>query len=209
MTGTFLPPRSAVTALRPWLQAWMVVALLSAAMAGAVAANRLHAPETTEEFGAEMIIEFAPFVASVGSAPQPEASEVNQEDQQAMPDLEQVKSQRVEQDIPTEQASPEAPEEPDLQMAKERTQEEIEEAPALEQATEASRPQEQQVASQASTSVASAPEQEGEPPKEAVTAPEHGNSRDAARRIEAWQRAIFAHIGRYKVYPDEARRKRL
>lgn len=185
----------------------MTVAGLAFAMVGVFEAQRHFSTDLTEEFGAEMVIEFAPFVASAGSTPQPEARMVNQQDQQAMPELAENQSEQTEQDLPTEQTSPSEAEDPDLRMARERTEQEVEENPAVEQATEASKAQEQLTSSQASTSVASTPEQEGEKPTQSVTAPDHGNSREAARRIEAWQRAIFAHIGRFKIYPDEARAK--
>ena len=45
--------------------------------------------------------------------------------------------------------------------------------------------------------------------QETAKAPEEGNSAEAQRRIEAWQRQIFAHIVRFKRYPEEGRAKRL
>lgn len=45
-------------------------------------------------------------------------------------------------------------------------------------------------------------------PAENASAPEIGNTDDAERRIAAWQHAVFAHIARFKTYPEAARKLR-
>ena len=208
--GAFLPERSFVMAALPWLKATGALGGLSVAVvAGALAVRAAPSPSFEEERGAELVIEFAPMITQAESRPQLAAAEQAQPDQQAKPELEQVKSQKTDIDLPTEQASPSEAEDPDLRMAKERTREEAEVAPEMTQATEAAEAQEQKVQSEASVAVEAAPEQRAEAPAEKAAAPDVGNAKDAERRINAWQKAIFAHIGRFKTYPEEARKKHI
>lgn len=208
--GAFLPERSFVMAALPWLKATGALGGLTiAVVAGGLAVRAAPSPPFEDEQGAEMVIEFAPMITQAESRPQLAAAEQAQPDQQAKPELEEVKSQKTDIDLPTEQASPSEAEDPDLRMAQERTREETEVAPEMTQATEAAEAQEQKVQSEASVAVEAAPEQRAEAQAETATAPEIGNAKDAARRIEAWQKAIFAHIGRFKTYPEEARKKHI
>ena len=208
--GAFLPERSFVMAALPWLKATGALGGLSVAVvAGALAVRAAPSPSFEEERGAELVIEFAPMITQAESRPQLAAAEQAQPDQQAKPELEQVKSQKTDIDLPTEQASPAEAEDPDLRMAKERTREEAEVAPEMTQATEAAEAQEQKVQSEASVAVEAAPEQRAEAPAEKAAAPDVGNAKNAERRINAWQKAVFAHIGRFKTYPEEARKKHI
>ncbi len=135
--GAFLPERSFVMAALPWLKATGALGGLSVAVvAGALAVRAAPSPSFEEERGAELVIEFAPMITQAESRPQLAAAEQAQPDQQAKPELEQVKSQKTDIDLPTEQASPSEAEDPDLRMAKERTREEAEVAPEMTQATE-------------------------------------------------------------------------
>jgi protein TonB len=77
------------------------------------------------------------------------------------------------------------------------------------QATEAMIEQKQEVSSRASLAADTAPEQAGKPEDAASVAPDEGSAIEAKRKIEAWQRKIFAHIVRHKRYPGEARAKAL
>jgi protein TonB len=167
-------------------------------------------PDPDEAFGAELVIAFAPMVTSAESTPQQAAAESAEPEQEAKPEVEEVKSSATEEpDLPTEQASPSEAEDPALRMARERTREESETAPEMVQATEAAEAQPPVARSEASIAAEAAPEQRAEQPSEVAAAPEHGNARDAQRRIEAWQRAIFAHIGRFKTYPEAARKRNI
>lgn len=207
-SSPFLPPVSSAAALSVWLRAAGIVAGLHLGVAGAVSARGFMQPASVEEFGAESVIEFAPVVTSAESDFAPEAADRDAEDKPATPHLDETLSKKREDDLPTEQASPaEAVE--DLRMAAERTQKEKEDAPAEQQATEAMAQQEQSISSQASVAADSAPEQTGAIEQVTSKAPEEGNSAEAQRRIEAWQRQIFAHIVRFKRYPEEGRAKRL
>lgn len=204
----FLPAASTASLLSPWLRAAGIVAGLHLGVAGAIGAHGLMQPASVEEFGAETVIEFAAMVTSAESDFAPEAADRDAEDRQATPHLDETLSKKREDDLPAEQASPaEAVE--DLRMAAERTQKEKEDAPAEQQATEAMAQQAQSTSSQASIAADSAPEQTGAIEQEVAKAPEEGNSAEAQRRIEAWQRQIFAHIVRFKRYPEEGRAKRL
>lgn len=162
---------------------------------------------STLDYGAEEAIEFAPIVASAESEFRPEAAQSDAEDRTAAPKVEEVKSEKQASDAPTEASSVIEAQE-DLRMAKERTSEEVEKAEMEKQASEAMQQQEASRSSQAATAAEAAPDQAGKT-EDAARAPETGNSLEARRRMEAWQKKLFAHITRFKRYPAEAHAKRL
>jgi protein TonB len=206
--GAFLPDRSMLAASLPWLKAAVSLTAISLTIAGTMAVRIDPQPRLDETHGAEMVIEFAPVVTQAESRAQMAAAENTEPDQQATPELEKVEFRPPEHpDLPTEQTSPTEAEDPDLRMAQERTSEESNAAPERVQATEASEAKEQSVSSEASSAAVAAVEQQAAQPTEQVAAPDHGNARESERRIEAWQKAIFAHIVRHKLYPEEARKK--
>ncbi len=207
--GAFLPERSLALVSLPWLKASVTLAALSLAVAGTVAIRLHPEPRIDEERGREIVIEFAPIVTQAESQSQLAATEQALPDQQATPEMQEVQSHKTDLDLPTEQTSPSEAEDPDLRMAQERTQQETETAPQMEQATEAAEAQQQVVHSEASAAAEAAVEQQAEKPVEKAAAPDIGNAEEAARRIEAWQKAIFAHIGRFKAYPEAARKRRI
>lgn len=207
--GAFLPERSWLLASLPWLQSSLTLSALSAVVVGTIAVRFHPEPRISEERGREIVIEFAPIVTQADSQPQRAAAEQAEPDQQATPEMQEVQSHKTEIDLPTEQASPSEAEAPDLRMAQERTRTESETAPETDQATEAAEARPQMVHSEASAASDAAIEQRAEAPQETAAAPEIGNSAEAARRIEAWQKAIFAHIGRFKTYPEVARKRRI
>ncbi|MCA0405603.1 MAG: TonB family protein [Proteobacteria bacterium] len=159
------------------------------------------------DYGAEEAIEFAPIVASAESEFQPDAAASDAEDRLAAPKVEEVKSEKQASDTPTEASSVVEAEE-DLRMAKERTRNEVEKAEMEKQATEAMQQQEASTSSQAATAADSTPDQAG-PSEDVARAPEAGNSLEAKRRMEEWQKKLFAHVVKFKRYPHEARGRRL
>lgn len=202
----FLPVRSLRLVSLPWLSASLAVSTMSLAVVGAMSLRRPPQAPYDLAMGAEMVIAFAPIVTRAEQAPSQASPEATPNEQEAKPETEAVRS-RPDQppDQPVEQASSTEAEAPDLRMARDRTREESETAPAEAQTTEAAEAQTQII--QATASAASdalvAPQ-----PEERSVAPDLGDAREAQRRIEAWQRAIFAHIARFKTYPEEARKRR-
>ncbi len=207
--AAFLPDRSLAMASLPWLKATLAMTALSLAVVGTLTVRFHPSPRADEEPGAETVIEFAPLVTQAESRPQMAAAAQAEPDRQAKPEMQEVQSQKTETDLPTEHASPSEAEDPDLRMAQERTQKESEAVPEIAQATEAADAQQQIVRSEARMAVEAAPERRAETPREQAAAPDIGNARDAERRIAVWQKAIFAHIGRFKTYPEEARKRHI
>lgn len=204
----FLPRRSLGLAATPWLSASLAVTTASLAVAGALSL-RLPA-QADEAFGAEIVLAFAPIVTRAETAASQDSAESRSDEQQATPEVEAVQSRPGERhDDPTERASPSDAEDPDLRMAPERTREQSEAAPEQMQATEATEAQPQVSPAQASVAASAAPVPRAEQPDTRAAAPDLGNAREAQRRIEAWQRALFAHIARFKTYPEEARKRRM
>ncbi|HUN13184.1 MAG TPA: energy transducer TonB [Rhabdaerophilum sp.] len=206
--SAFLPAASLTAATLPWAKSLALVAGLHAGIAGFAAAHLMLPTASDAISGAEMVIEFAPLVTSAESEFSPEAQNREAEDKPATPHVDENLSQKRETDLPTEQASPTTPVENDLRMAQERTRNESEKTTEM-QTTEAMVEQKQDTPSQASKAADSAPEQNGKPEDETAVAPTEGNAEEAKRRIEEWQRKIFAQVVRHKRYPEAARAKRL
>lgn len=200
--GAFLPARSPAAALAHWMAAALTVGMLSFGAAAMIAGSAPRDALNTEEFGAETVIAFAPAIATMDSRMSQVESEASQPEQSARPELKEARSQPQTQDMPAE---PE-PEDPEQRMAPRET---VRQTADPREITEAVTAREQVTASEASTAAMAAPDQRSDEPSETATAPDHGNTREAARRIDAWQRAIFAHIGRFRTYPEEARKRNI
>lgn len=190
-----------------WPKASVLALALHFGTGGVIWGAGLIGPSGALDYGAEDAVEFAPIVASAESEFQPEAASSDAEDRVAAPKVEEVKSEKQQADTPTEASSIVDAEE-DLRMAKERTRNEVEKAEADKQASEAMQQQEASASSQASTAAEVAPDQSGQA-EEVARAPEAGNSLEAKRRMEEWQKKLFAHVVKFKRYPAEARAKRL
>lgn len=190
-----------------WLRAVVAAVALHLMLAAAFSAHYWLSPAATEDYGAQDAIEFAPLIASAETEHRPDAAENDAEDRQAMPDTAEALSQKQDRERPTEQASP-TDADPDLRMAMERTQKESDKPFEQQQATEAMKSQQAQASSQASTAADSTPDQSGDADTVA-SAPDVGSAREAKRRMEAWQKKLFAHIVRFKRYPMAARGRRL
>lgn len=190
-----------------WPRASLLALALHLAAGGVSLGLGWMGASSTLDYGAEEAIEFAPIVASAEREFQAEAAASDAEDRTAAPKVEEVKSEKQSSDTPTEQSSVVEAQE-DLRMAKERTREEVEKAEMEKQATEAMQQQEASSSSQAATAAEAAPDQAGHT-EDAARAPETGNSLEAKKRMDAWQKQLFAHITRFKRYPAEARARRL
>ena len=207
---SFLPVRPARVVASPWLLSLSMLGTAAACVAGALAVRPIGPPEHADVHGAAATIELAEFVTTAASVARPDSVASNDQDQQAMPKLEDVRSQPAEQpDAPTEQASPIEADDPDLRLSQERTQKATE-APKdpTAQPTEASKPVQASQSAEASTASDAVAEQQATTPREQSAAPDQGNARDAQRWIEAWRRAVFAHVAKFKTYPEEARKRR-
>ena len=192
---------------RLWSGAGALALVLHLMLAGAFGAHHLLSPASAEDYGAEDAIEFAPLVASAESEQVPDAAENDAEDRQAMPETNEALSQKQDKEHPTAQASPNDAD-LDLRMSMERTNKETDKPFEQQQATEAMQSQQAQTSSQASVAAQSAPDQSGAA-NEIASAPDVGSALDAKRRMEAWQKKLFAHIVKFKRYPPAARGRRL
>ncbi len=200
----FLPARPVALLAAPWLSACLAVASVCLVAAGTLILQPSAITSADDAFGAELVLAFEPMLTQAESA----ASEAAAPEPPATPQVEASLSRPTEaRDLPTEQASPEEATDPDLRMAQERTQEESETTPKEAQPTEAAEAQETTVETPAAAPAEASQAQQAEQRQERTAAPMHGNTADAKRRIEAWQRAIFAHIARFKTYPEEARKR--
>lgn len=193
--------------LGTWPKAGALALALHLGTGGAIWGAGLIGLSSADDYGAEDAVEFAPIVASAESEYLPEGASSDAEDRVAAPKVEEVKSEKQQADTPTEASSIMDAEE-DLRMAKERTRMEVEKAEAEKQATEAMQQQEASTSSQASTAAEAAPDQSGQA-GDVARAPEAGTSLEARRRMEEWQKKLFAHIMKFKRYPAEARGRRL
>lgn len=202
----FLKPPAKIDQVTPWLRSLSYV--LTATILTASLTLALPKPPLSDDGGSEIVIEFAPITADAASEAATDAAEVAADDQQATPEVDEVLSRKSDDDRPAEQVSPTEPNEPDLAMARERTQQEQDYKVEERQATEAMISSSQSVSS--AQSVASDASLGREPEHEQQRAPNEGvNDAQARRRLEDWQRKLFTHIGRHKAYPDEARAKKL
>lgn len=191
----------------PWLRAGLAALALHLMLAGAFSAHIWLSPAATEDYGVQDAIEFAPLIASAETEHRPDAAEADTEDRQAMPETAEALSQKQDRELPTEQASP-TEADPDLRMTMERTQKESDKPFEQQQATEAMKSQQAQTSSQASTAAESAPDQSGDA-HDRASAPDVGAALEAKRRMEQWQKKLFAHIVKFKRYPLSARGRRL
>lgn len=194
----------------PWGRAIAVAVFVHVGALSALALGPRLLDSSTEELGVDNAIEISTALSIVAADATPEASDVANEDRVATPSVTEIRSQKQTVDLPTEQVSPEAPEDPTLQMAQEQTREK-EETPQEEvkQASEAAQQQEASTSSRASVAAEQATPQAGEESEEKSTAPDVGSSREAESRISAWHRQLFKHIAKYKAYPEVARSRKI
>lgn len=204
--SVFLPRASLGRRAMPWLQASssLAVALVALTLSVAVAARAL--PKAEDERGQPDVIELAVLETTTESEAQEAAADAPEQLEESRRHIDEVKAEKTAQDMPQEQASPEAPQD-DLRMAQEQTKETVEKAEPEQQATE--KQNEQTVtapASQASVAAEQTQQAEGKPQDATSTAPDVGTSRDSERQMLEWQKKLFSHIGRNKFYPAAARR---
>lgn len=190
----------------PWLQASGGVGLLVVALTASVAVGARALP-TEDDKGKADVIELAAIETSTQSEAQDASTAAPEQIEEARRHIDEVKAQKIPDDQPQEQASPEAPQD-DLRMAQEKTKETVENATPDQQATEAQ--QEKAVTappSQASIAAEQSQAIDGTPKDETSTAQDIGSTKDGARRMGEWQKKLFSHIARHKYYPQEARKR--
>lgn len=189
---------------------WIGIAVLVVGLHVGPAALALwkwpHDEAVNEDIGTPMIVEFA----ALPSTPQSEAEEAvtgePTESAPPTPEVEQKLSTLSETDLPTAIASPYRPP-PDLEVAQEKTlkQEETEEDG---QPTEAITPTPPTPPSAPATQAA-----EAAPPSVSedtlVGSPQEGSAVENAKLQDAWNKAIMAHLGKHKRYPEQARVRRV
>jgi len=203
-SALFLPPLAIGVAAAPWIKSVALAVALGGAVSVGLAASPRVLDRSDDASGAETFIELAALTESASSVSS-EAAQSDAEDTPPTPEVDEAQAKKVENELPTEQASPVPPEEDELRMAQERTQRLSETANEEDQATEAMKAQTAVASSRAS---AASENSDGKPDAAVATAPEHGNSADGRRRIEQWQRRLFGHIARHKIYPEAARKSR-
>ena len=199
----FLPQRPLSEALFHWMAGSLGAALLLAGASGTVFMERSWVADDAKSRGAEAAIELVEFAAAL---PRVASKDDSGEDRAAKPALRAVEVSREEQpDRVTEQVSPADPDDPALRMARERTAQVAEAPPDERQTTEASQAVSAATRSQASAGAEAVVAEAPMTVADRATAPEQGNAREAVRRAEAWQRALFGHIARFKTYPEASR----
>ena len=203
-SALFLPPLAIGVAAATWIKSVALAFALGGAVSAGLAASPRALDRSDDASGAETFIELAALTESASSVSS-EAAQSDAEDTPPTPEVDEAQAKKVENDLPTEQASPVPPEEDELRMAQERTQRLSETANEEDQATEAMKAQTAVASSRAS---AASENSDGKPDAAVATAPEHGNFADGRRRIEQWQRRLFGHIARHKIYPEAARKSR-
>lgn len=162
--------------------------------------------ELSEDFGAPMIVELSAEPSATDSEATANATGDPAESAPETPQVNESRSAARDPDQPVAPASPyQAP--PDLQVAQEQTQKQTDD-PQDNQTTEAldARPPTKPSRSAAASASSSVPMQED---KALVGSPTEGSTLDVARAEESWRRAIVAHLGKHKRYPQAARAQHL
>lgn len=133
-------------------------------------------------------------------------SDQEAEEKAAVNDIAERLSAKRDDDLPTEQAAPVKPPETDLQFAQEKTRKEQDRPEEAEQVTEAMQPQAPQQASTRAT--ASSDTSEAGEAEDQTRAQQLGSTAESEKRaLEAWQKALMAHLARHRRYPQAARAK--
>lgn len=204
--SVFLPGRPLRIALPPWIAGAMTAGGIFVGVAAAGIVQAAFSPDDVRARGVETIIELADMETATAAATEG-VRDGAAEDRAAVPQVTEVQSASQQQTtVLTEQASPEAPDDPDLQMAHEQTRQPTAAPPEERQTSEAARPEAPSVQSVESSAAATFAA-DAAPVADRSVAPEQGNERDAARRLEAWHRAVFGHILAFKTYPEASRHR--
>jgi protein TonB len=205
--GLFLPRLSLHRRIMPWVQASGTLMLALVALTASVAVAARILPTMEDERGQPDVIELAALETSAESEAQDAAVDAPEQLEESRRHIDEVKAQKAAQDLPQEQASPEAPQD-DLRMAQEQTKETVEKAEQEQQATE--KQAEQLITaptSQASIAAEQSDRIDGKPQDNTSTAPDVGSAREGERRLLEWQKKLYTHIGRNKFYPAAARKQ--
>jgi protein TonB len=198
----FLPAAARAAALAPWCKSVLIVGLLHGAAAGAIMLGHLVAPQEADEFGAEGVVELTALTLPAESAHSPETIDNEAED----------RPETRKQDRAAAEDRPEVPLEPIPVPVPDRAfalpPPEPEAAPRPEPERVLPPAEADSTASLRSVAMAAMPEIRGEEAETPQPAPA-GNLPDARQRLEAWQKRLLAHIGRFRQYPEAARATRL
>jgi protein TonB len=163
--------------------------------------------QASEDVGGAMAIEFAELPMSIDSQEGDTADSTAADFAPPATDVDEKLSAKTDVDLPTTESSPyEAP--PDLQLAEQKTLKQTETPETESQATEEMKVEAQRPPSEAavdSTAAGSLAALEGD----AEVAPSQGSVAQAVQTPASWQRALMAHLGRYKSYPKDARSRNL
>lgn len=207
----FLPRAPLGARLAPWSHAAAAMILAAATLMGAAAFAARLAPASADERGAIDLIELASIEMTTLAEDQEEAAAAQQQLEQSTKQIDERKSLTRPDDPPQEQASPTSPPEEDLRLAQEKTRETSETETAEKQTSEAQEARETAAPAPSQASLASERSQAvvGEARDETAAAPDVGAAREGEKRLDAWRKQLFAHIGRHRFYPDAARRKGL
>jgi len=184
---------------------WIFAAALVVGVHFAIAGLTLIAwpsSDLSEDFGAPMVIELSTEPSASDSLSPDHATA---DPMQSAPETPQVKESLSAASEPDQVVAPASPYQapPDLQVAQERTQKQTDD-PQDGQSTEAldaRLPTPPNSAAQSSSS-ASIPMQDD---KALAGSPREGSTLDSVRAEESWRRAIIAHLGKHKRYPQAAR----
>lgn len=200
MSGLLAEPRAARMA-----RLAVAIGIAAAVHAAPLALAMRNPPEevSLEEAGA-MVIEFAEVAVAPDSEASHAAAAEDSPDTPEVAEVEEKRSAKAAEELPTAEASPEKPPEPDLLVAQQQTMEKTEEA-ADTQTTEAAEAQ------QAASSAVAAPDAIETPTLEATAelpgAPKEGTVEvSAAKAIESWQKLVMTALGKEKRYPRDSRR---
>lgn len=189
-----------------WIGAAVVVVTVHVGSAALALWQWPDPKDAFEDVGSPMVVE----LADLPSAQESEQAEASSGDPAAgapaAPEVEEKQSAPTDADLPTAAASPyEAP--PELQVAQEQTEKKTETAEDA-QPTEAME--------QTPPTPSSAPAQEAAPAAPPVIAEDalvgsraEGSAADFSQAEATWHRAIMAHLGKHKRYPNAARSRRV
>jgi len=185
--------------VRRWVVAGTMVAVMHIG-AGAVALQSWPEEELDNEVSGAMVIELAPMPVAPPAELLNLALGAPAEESVATPPVEEVKEQKVEDEIHPVEEAPLAPE-PEVTLPKvepKETEEEKKEE-KLQEAVQAA----------AASQAAAPPPLEDVARGERTAAPLQGNSRRPSQAQITWQKALHLHLSKHKRYPNEARSRRV
>jgi protein TonB len=191
-------------ARKRWLAAAGVVVSMHVGSAALALWNWPETRDAFEDMGSPMVIELSELPSAQESADSTPSEAADGAPE--TPEIDEKLATKSDADLPTAVASPyEAP--PELQVAQEQTEKKAETAEDA-QPTEAMEPT---PPTPAAAPAAEAAEQAPPiiAPDALVGSPAEGSAADFAKAQETWDRAIMAHLGKHKRYPDAARTRRI